>query len=191
MTEVFEEEAQISAGLLQKGKILVYPTDTIWGIGCSVRFPESVGRVARIKGRDPVKSPILLVDSISMLHRFVRRIHPRIETLLSHHIRPLTVVYPDPQNLPNDVLAEDGSAALRICLDPFCRRIIQLLDDCLLSSSANFSNQPSPAHFGEIPRALLDQVDYVVHYRQDDVQLGQASTLIRYNSAGNIEVLRP
>ncbi|MBP8724782.1 MAG: Sua5/YciO/YrdC/YwlC family protein [Saprospiraceae bacterium] len=191
MIAVFEEEAQISAGLLQKGKILVYPTDTIWGIGCCVRFPESVARISTIKGRDPGKSPILLVDSIAMLHRFVRRIHPRIETLLSHHIRPLTVVYPDPQNLPDDVLAEDGSVALRICFDPFCRRVIQLLDDCLLSTSANFSNQPSPTHFGEIPKTLLEQADYVVHYRQDERESGQASTLIRYNHAGNIEVLRP
>ncbi|MBK8956176.1 MAG: threonylcarbamoyl-AMP synthase [Saprospiraceae bacterium] len=185
------EEAQMAANLLKQGKTLLYPTDTIWGIGCSIAFPDAILKIYEIKGRDVQKSPILLVSSLEMLNRYIVRIHPRIDTLLSLHERPLTVIYPKTKDLPDLVLAQDGSVAMRICKDPFCKAMIELTNEPLISTSANLSGQLSPGKFDEISDEIKQKVDYVVKHRQNDREYGLASTIIRYDPEGEIEVIRP
>ncbi len=186
----FESELESLVGLLKEGKIILYPTDTIWGIGCDIHFSESVDRIFKIKKRSTAKSMILLVDSIDMLKRYVERVHPRIETLMSYHTRPLTVIYPRTKNLPDHVLAEDRSVAIRVCEDPFCKELIRRLDSPIISTSANFSNDDPPSNFAEIPEDLKSMVDYVVRYRQNDRTPNQPSTIIKYDKSGEFEVIR-
>ena len=120
----FEEEAQHVISLLKEGKVILYPTDTVWGIGCLVSFPKSIERIFEIKRRPRSKSMILLVDSIPMLKQYIKSIHPRVETLMGYHSRPLTVIYPESKNLDPSISATDGSIAIRVCEDPFCKLLI-------------------------------------------------------------------
>lgn len=186
-----DEEATYCARLVSTGKVILYPTDTIWGMGCSIRFPETLERIFQIKERPASKSTILLVDSMEMLKRFVKRIHPRVETLLTLHNRPLTVIYPDPIGIPEYLLAQDGSVALRICKDLFCEKLIQQLNEPIVSTSANISGSPSPTSFGSIETCIKENVDYIVQYRQNDVTPSEASTIIRYDSEGELTIVRP
>jgi len=186
-----DEEATYCARLVSTGKVILYPTDTIWGMGCSIRFPETLERIFLIKERPASKSTILLVDSMEMLKRFVKRIHPRVETLLTLHNRPLTVIYPDPIGIPEYLLAQDGSVALRICKDPFCEKLIHQLNEPIVSTSANISGSPSPTSFASIEPCIKEHVDYIVHYRQNDVTPSEASTIIRYDSEGELTIVRP
>ncbi|MBK9109134.1 MAG: threonylcarbamoyl-AMP synthase [Saprospiraceae bacterium] len=190
MNPRYFEEAIETAQLLSTGKIILYPTDTIWGLGCSIHFKNSISRIYEIKGRDIQKSPILLVSSLEMLNRYIHRIHPRIDTLLSYHQRPLTVIFPKTKDLPDEVLASDGSVAIRICQDPFCKIMIEALNAPILSTSANLSNEPSPRIFTEISESIKQNVDYIVRHRQNEMTEGVASTIIRYDKDGEIIVLR-
>ena len=185
------EEATYCARLVSTGKVILYPTDTIWGMGCSIRFPETLERIFQIKERPASKSTILLVDSMEMLKRFVKRIHPRVETLLTLHNRPLTVIYPDPIGIPEYLLAQDGSVALRICKDLFCEKLIHQLNEPIVSTSANISGSPSPTSFASIETCIKENVDYIVQYRQNDVTPSEASTIIRYDSEGELTIVRP
>lgn len=186
-----EEEATYCARLVSTGKVILYPTDTIWGMGCSIRFPEALERIFQIKERPASKSTILLVDSMEMLKRFVKRIHPRVETLLTLHNRPLTVIYPDPIGIPDYLLAQDGSVALRICKDLFCEKLIHQLNEPIVSTSANISGSPPPTSFASVETCIKENVDYIVHYRQSDQNPSEASTIIRYDSEGELTIVRP
>jgi L-threonylcarbamoyladenylate synthase len=186
----FQEDAEKAIELLLKGGIVLYPTDTIWGLGCSASFPESVKRIFEIKRRPIEKSVILLVDSLDMLKRYVGSIHPRVETLMGYHNRPMTVIYPEAKNLDASLLATDGSIAIRICRDPFCQSLIRGIDRPLISTSANLSGDSPPRYFSDIPKALLTAVDYVVRYRQDDQSIQEPSMIIRYAQDGELEFIR-
>lgn len=175
---------------LNDGKVLLYPTDTIWGIGCSTAFPEALDRLYDIKQRPENKASILLVDSLAMLKKYIDHIHPRVETLMGFHKRPLTVIYRNSKNLDPRFAAQDGSIAIRVCEDAFCRALIQEIKCPIVSTSANFSGKNAPAHFGEIDPLLIQQVDYVVKYRQDDTSENQVSSIIRFDLEGELEFIR-
>lgn len=175
---------------LKDGKVLLYPTDTIWGLGCSTDFPEALERLYEIKKRPGNKAAILLVDSIDMLKKYIDYIHPRVETLMGFHKRPLTVIYKNAKNLDPRFTAKDGSIAIRVCEDVFCKALIQEIKGPLVSTSANFNGIDAPAHFGEIDPLLIQQVDYVVKYRQDDTSKNQVSSIIRFDPEGELEFIR-
>jgi L-threonylcarbamoyladenylate synthase len=187
---LYEEEAKHVIELLRNGKVILYPTDTIWGIGCLVSYPESVDRIFSIKKRPKSKSMILLVDSIAMLKKYIVSIHPRIETLMGYHNRPLTVIYPQAKNLDPSIVAEDGSIAIRVCEDPFCKMLIEGVQTPLISSSANIADQNSPSTFGEISSEIISSVDYVVRYRQNDNTPREPSVIIKYEPDGELIFVR-
>lgn len=186
----FEEEARHVIELLKEGKIILYPTDTIWGIGCLTSFPESVDRIFSIKKRPRSKAMILLVDSIPMLKKYIVSIHPRVETLMGYHTRPLTVIYPRAKNLDASIVAEDGSIAIRVCEDPFCKMLIEGVQMPLISSSANIADQMPPSTFGEISSEIISAVDYVVRYRQNDMIPGEPSVIVKYEPDGELVFVR-
>lgn len=178
------------ASLLQRGNVICYPTDTIWGIGCDALHQASVDRISTIKGRTPEKGYVLLVSSIDMLKRFVPKMPPRLETLLSHHQRPLTMIYAETVGLPDWVKAPDGSAAIRVATDEFCRELIETFGGPIISTSANKSGEPFPTTFGGISSEILVAVDYVVKYRQDDKEPAEPSPIAKLDRYLELEFIR-
>lgn len=172
------------------GDTFLFPTDTIWGIGCDATNTTAVQRIYDLKRRIPEKPYVLLVSSIEMLKKYVYQIHPRIETLLLFHKRPLSVVYPGAINLPPISIAEDGSVAIRVVQDQFCRKLINAVGRPLVATSANISNQPFPGNFGEISSEILSGVDQVVKLRQDEKKVNNPSVLITIDKRGEIVFLR-
>ncbi len=186
--QAYDVEPVIAA--LERGGTILFPTDTIWGVGCDATNEAAIEKVFQLKQRDRSKSFILLVSSISMLKNYVHFIHPRVETLLGYHARPLTVVYERGIRLPPLALAPDGSVAIRICKDPFCNELIEQFGKPVIATSANISNEPMPTHFGEISSAVIVGVDYVVKYRQMDKDMGKASTIARLAADEELVFLR-
>ncbi len=178
------------SSLLEQGGVILYPTDTIWGLGCDATNIEAIEKITQIKGRAPEKGFVVLVDSLEMLKNYVNYIHPKIETLLSYHKRPLTVIYPDPKNLPTKVYALDGSVGIRITRDDFCKELIWSTGKPLISTSANISGEPFPANFGEISSDIIRLVDYVVKYRQNDHTLHEPSVIVKMSGKKELEFLR-
>lgn len=172
------------------GDIFLFPTDTIWGIGCDATNPTAVQRIYNLKKRVPDKPYVLLVSSIEMIKDFVEQVNPRIETLLMHHTRPLSVVYPKAINLPPISVAKDGSVAIRVVKDKFCQQLINAVGRPLVATSANISNQPFPGNFGEISSEILSGVDQVVKLRQDEKTINNPSVMIKLDKQGEVVFLR-
>jgi len=162
MLDIIDEALEV----VQKGGIILYPTDTIWGLGCDPFDQTAVDKILKLKNREPEKAFILLVSSVDMLKKYVLRLHPRIETLLSYHKRPLTIVYDNPVNLPESIIAKDGTIGIRVTTDSFCRHFIDKLGKPLVSTSANVSGQPFPPNFSAISTEIKEGVDHVVNLRQ-------------------------
>ncbi len=175
---------------LEKGGIILYPTDTIWGIGCDATNAKAIDRIFSLKKRDRSKPFILLVSSIEMLKKHVAFVHPRVETLLLYHERPLTIIYDKAINLPENAVGPGGSVGIRILKDDFCKQLIERLGKPIVSSSANISDEPFPNHFGEISSAVIVGADYVVKHRQLDKEMGAPSVVARMGEDGELEFLR-
>ncbi len=179
---MFENEKFLEIlNTLRQGGVILYPTDTIWGIGCDATNETAVNKISEIKNRQPEKGYVLLVDSLEMLKKYVGDIHPRVETLLAYHSRPLTIIYDESFGVASNVLAPDGSVAIRITQDVFCRELIKQLGKPIVSTSANQSGQPFPAHYGEISSNILELVDLVVKYKQDNKERSEPSVIARFN----------
>ncbi len=179
-----------AARVLQAGGVILYPTDTIWGIGCDATRAEAIERVYAIKRRRPDKPFLLLADSVEMIRQYVGYVHPRIETLLAYHQRPLTIIYEGARNLPENLVAPDGSIGIRIPQDDFCRELVRRLGKPVVSTSANVSGAPFPAHFGEVSSEVIEQMDYVVRYRQWDTEPAEPSVVARVAADGELIFLR-
>jgi len=177
---------------LEAGGLILYPTDTIWGIGCDATDPVAVEKVFNLKNRPRHKPFILLVSSIQMLKNYVEQLHPRLETLLIYHERPLTIIYDQAKNLPSNAIADGGSVGIRLVQDPFCKALIENFGKPVVGTSANISDQPFPNNFGEVSSAVIQGVDCVVKYRQADKEKRQPSVIARLNDPvrGELEFLR-
>ncbi len=178
------------ASLLQKGNIICYPTDTIWGIGCDALHQTAVDRITMLKGRAPDMGYVLLVSNVEMLKRFVPKMPPRLETLLAHHQRPLTIIYAHSIGLPDWVKAPNGSVAIRVATDEFCLELIEAFGGPIISTSANKHGDPFPPTFGGISSEILAGVDYVVKYRQDDKEPAEPSSIAFLDRYQELEFIR-
>lgn len=179
-----------AARVLARGGLILYPTDTIWGVGCDATDAAAVASVYKLKRRDPAKSFVILVNSVEMLRQYVAHLHPRLETLLVYHERPLTVIYDEGANLAPNVTAPNGSIAIRIPQDKYCLDLITAANKPLVASSANVSNEPFPAHFGEVSSEIIQGVDFVEKYRQRDKTRREPSVIVRLSKRGDLEFLR-
>ena len=184
------EDVEAAVEALKSGGIILYPTDTIWGLGCDASNEESIKKIYGLKRRPEDKPLILLVDGIEMLKEYAADVHPRIETLLSLHERPLTVVYRKVKGLPGILYAQGSTVAIRIVMDSFCKEMIRTFGGPIVSTSANLSGTPYPAHFGEIDQAVINGVDYVVKHRQDEHIPGTPSVVATFNAKGQLDFLR-
>lgn len=186
----FDEDIKASLETLRKGGIILYPTDTIWGIGCDATNQQAVERIFRIKSRDENKSLLVLVNGDNMLDRYVQDIPEIVFELTSVSDSPLTIIYPKGKNLATGVCAEDGSVGIRICNEEFCSELISRFRKPIVSTSANFSGKPSPENYNKIEKSVIDAVDYVVKYRQDDRRKQSASPVIKVELNGTIKIIR-
>jgi L-threonylcarbamoyladenylate synthase len=189
---MFENEKieEILTALKNSGVILL-PTDTIWGLSADITDDSAIEKIISIKKRVPEKGFICLVDSLEMLKTYVGKLHPRIETLLHYHHRPLTVIY-DAPILPvsKHICANDGSIAIRIVQDPFCANLIKLFGKPIVSTSANVSGSPFPTGFGSISSEILQQVDFVVRYKQHTKETVMPSTIVRLSNDEELDFIR-
>lgn len=181
----------VCAAKLQDGNTILYPTDTIWGLGCDATQHDAVERIYSIKQRPIDKPMILLVDSVDMLKNYVEQIHPRIETLLMYHQRPLTLIYNQAKNLPQISFSKDGTVAIRISNDDFSQALIRKFGKPIISTSANISDETTPSFYHEISTKVKDLVDYIVPYGQEDTTIKDPSVIARLDLEGNLELIRP
>jgi L-threonylcarbamoyladenylate synthase len=177
--------------VLKQGGVILYPTDTIWGIGCDATNNEAVERVYRIKERPAGKSMLVLVSDIKMAEQYTFDTPPLIWEIMLSALDPLTLIFPHARNFAENLPAADGSIGIRLTQDPFCAELIRLFGKPIVSSSANPSSFMPPRHFLDISQELIDAVDYVVEWRQDDMQDGRPSTVVKLRDDGEMEMLRP
>ncbi|MCB0515302.1 MAG: L-threonylcarbamoyladenylate synthase [Chitinophagales bacterium] len=183
--------AQALSIIEAKGTIL-YPTDTIWGIGCHAMYEEAITKIFAIKGRSSSNPFILLVRDVPMLSKFLGYTpSPEMLTMLEQSQRPTTVIYPHAQNIPAFAKATDGSVGIRICRQTFCQKLLQKMNAPLVSTSANFSGEASPQNFAAISPALKQGIDFIVPEKNaDSSSAGVASRIIKINENGEIFIIR-
>jgi L-threonylcarbamoyladenylate synthase len=177
--------------VLNAGGLLLYPTDTIWGIGCDATNGAAIKRIYALKQRDDAKSLIVLLAEAKDIFKYVANPHPDIVGVISAFDRPTTVIYEQAIGLPDNLVNQDGSIAIRVTKDPFCKSLIKRLKKPLVSTSANISGEPSPASFAGIAQEIKDGVDYIADYRRDEETAVAPSRILRIQADGSIIVIRP
>ncbi len=176
--------------VLKQGGTILFPTDTIWGIGCDATNEQAVEKVYHLKQRDRSKPLIALASDIQMIKQYVTQIHPKVETLLEFHTRPITVIYDHRQGFPSNVINKDNTIGMRIPQDKFCKTLIASFGRPIVASSANISNEAFPKNFSEISSSLIQKVDFTIPYRQNDNQFLPPSSIVRLTSNEELEFIR-
>jgi L-threonylcarbamoyladenylate synthase len=176
--------------VLKNGGVILYPTDTIWGIGCDATNDTAVQRIYQIKKRADSKSMLVLMENPALLDRYVVEVPEIAWDLVEVATTPLTVIYPGAKNLAKNLIAEDGSIGIRFTKEAFTSHLLQRFRRPIVSTSANVSGEKSPAVFDEISEEIKSQVDYVVEYRQNDNSPAQPSSIIKLGLGGQIEIIR-
>jgi L-threonylcarbamoyladenylate synthase len=187
---IFDEDIRNSLKILKEGGVILYPTDTVWGLGCDATNNEAVEKIFRIKSRNDSRSLIILVDSEAMLERYVYDIPEIALDLIEVSETPITIIYPKAKNLASSIPAEDGSVGIRVCKDKFCNELIGRFRKPIVSTSANMSGETSPSHFMEIPDKIIQAVDYTVEYKREDRQKHHPSPVIKVEHNGVIKIIR-
>ncbi len=175
---------------MREGGVILYPTDTIWGIGCDATNEDAVRRVYEIKQRQDSKVMLVLVDSSVKVDFYVRDVPEVAWDLIDLADKPLTIIYSGARNLAANLLAEDGSVGIRVTNEEFSRRLCQQFRKAIVSTSANISGQPSPQNFGEISEEVKSAVDYIVGYRQEEMSNPKPSSIIKLDKGGVIKIIR-
>ncbi|MBL7926252.1 MAG: threonylcarbamoyl-AMP synthase [Bacteroidia bacterium] len=185
-----ENDIQQCLKILKSGGIILYPTDTVWGIGCDARNEAAVQRIFNLKQRADNKAMIVLLENENQLNKYVRQVPAIAWDLIEFTAQPLTIIYENAGSVAPALLAENNSLAIRICKEPFCNKLIHKLGRPLVSTSANISSQPTAASFNQIDSAIINGVDYVVSYRQNDTTVKQPSKIIALKNNGEIKIIR-
>ena len=190
-----KEDLQQALRVLREGGVIVYPTDTVWGIGCDATNAEAVAKIFTIKQRQDSKSMLVLLDSPAKLQYYVSDIPDAAWQLLeatdeNEDAKPLTIIYPGARNLAPNLIAEDGSIGIRITNEPFTKALCAQLRHPIVSTSANISGEPAPSVFREINGVILDNTDYCCQFRRDDETPHEPSSIIKVNSDGSFKIIR-
>jgi L-threonylcarbamoyladenylate synthase len=186
----FETQVEGALEMLRRGNIILYPTDTIWGIGCDATNQEAVRRIYQIKNREDSKSMIILVAEERDVLQYVAAPDIAVFDFIEEQTRPTTIIFEQAIGLPDNLIAEDGSVAIRIVRDEFCRHLIKRLRKPIVSTSANISGQPSPQNFPDISTDIKNSVDHIVQWKQDDTTIAQPSQIIKWNNDGTRITMR-
>lgn len=176
----FQNDVEHSLEILRNGGVILYPTDTIWGLGCDATNEVAVKRIYEIKQREDTKSLIILVADERDVLQYVAAPDLAVFDFIQQQTRPTTVIFEQAINLPHNLIAQDGSIAIRIVQDEFCKHIIKRLRKPIVSTSANISGEPSPQKFSDISVQIKNAVDHIVQWRQDDATAAQPSQIIKW-----------
>lgn len=187
---MLKDEVNKAFEVLKNGGLILYPTDTIWGIGCDATNAEAVEKVFKLKGRAEEKSLIVLLDSDSKLQSYIKEVPEIAYDLIEYTENPLTIVYSGAKNLAPNAIAKDGSIGIRIVRHEFCQQLLQRFRKPIISTSANLSGKPSPAIFDDIDETILNGVDYVVNWEQDDRKEKKPSTIMKLEPGGLFSFIR-
>ena len=174
---------------IKKGGTILYPTDTIWGLGCDATNEEACQKILQLKNRPEEKSFILLVDGFNMIERYIPEFHEICYELADCAVKPMTIIYPNAKGLAASVLAIDGSVGIRITEDPNCLKLIRGLRKPLVSTSANLSGQPSPTCFDDIDKSIKEKVDFILKERLTEKMI-TPSQIIKIGISGDVKILR-
>lgn len=184
------DDLKQSLETLRSGGVILYPTDTIWGLGCDALNVAAIEKIYAIKGRDKTKSLIILLENENQLESYVREVPDVAYQLIEYSERPITIIYPGAKNLPEALIGPGGTIAIRVVRHDFCSPLLQRFRRPIVSTSANLSTQPSPTNFSDIHPDLIEQVDYVVQYGQEIPGDGQPSILMKLEPGGKFEFIR-
>lgn len=185
-----EDDIKNAIKILKEGGIILYPTDTVWGIGCDATNQKAVARIFEIKHRDDSKAMICLVDSDARLQRFVRNVPAVAWDLLELANKPTTVILDNAVNLAPNLIAEDGSIAMRITHESFSKELCYRFQKPLVSTSANISGQPAAQNYCDISEEILDAVDYVCWTRRQEHKPHKPSSIIKLSENGEVKIIR-
>ena len=187
---MLRDEIEKALKVLKEGGVILYPTDTVWGLGCDATNEDAVAKISKIKGREEDKSFIILLDNDSKLQSYVNEVPEVAYDLIEYTENPLTIVFSNAKNLAKNVINKDGSIGIRIVKHNFCQQLVQRFRKPITSTSANISGQPSPAIFDEISMEILDAVDYIVDWEQELKEKKKPSTIMKLAPDGQFSFIR-
>lgn len=190
MTKAMMEDIKKACEVLRAGGLILYPTDTVWGIGCDATNEEAVHKIYALKQREDSKAMLVLVDNAVKVDFYVKEVPPVAWDLLEVATNPLTIIYAGARNLAPNLLAEDGSVGIRVTEEEFSKQLCFRFRKAIVSTSANISGEPSPKNFAEISDAVKQGVDYIVGYRQNDKQKRKPSSIIKLGPTGELKIIR-
>ena len=187
--EKLKEEVRKTCEVLKNGGIVLYPTDTIWGIGCDATNEEAVKRIYELKHREDSKAMLVLLDDVGKLASYVEVPDVAYE-LLEVNDKPMTIIYPNAKNLAKNLIAQDRTIGIRITSEAFTKALLYRFRKPIVSTSANISGESSPKCFAEISDAVKSAVDYVVDFRQEETSNPAPSSIIKLGAGGEIQIIR-
>jgi L-threonylcarbamoyladenylate synthase len=190
MEQNLDVEIEKTIQILKKGGVILYPTDTIWGIGCDATNNKAAEKIYKIKQRAHQQSFIILLDDADKLKDYVEHVPSIAYDLISQYVRPLTIIYPKAKNIAKNVMAEDGSIAIRIVNELFCKTLIREFGKPIVSTSANISGEGNPISFPAISEMIKSAVDYAVEWERNVIREVNPSTIIRLFNNGTFDVVR-
>lgn len=185
-----KEDIEKCLDILRQGGVILYPTDTIWGLGCDATNGAAIEKVYKIKQRSDSKAMLVLLENENLLPSYIKEVPEIAWDLIDVGEKPLTIIYPGAKNLAPNLIAEDGSIGIRITREEFTARLIQKFRKPIVSTSANISGEPAPGNFGEITEKVKMSVDYIVQYRQDDYSRSSSSGIIKLDVTGQFQIIR-
>lgn len=186
----FENDIEESLKVLQGGGLILYPTDTIWGIGCDATNEEAVAKIYQLKNRPDQKAMIILLADERDINKYVTQPHIEIYDYIKGVTKPTTIIYDGAIDLADNLINEDGTVAIRLVDEPFCKHLIKRFRKPIVSTSANISGYPSPLIFNDIDVKIIEGVDYVVKYRQDDNTPAAPSSIVKWHKDGTYTIIR-
>lgn len=190
MNDRLKDEIKKACDVMQKGGVILYPTDTVWGIGCDATNEEAVKKVYEIKKREDSKAMLVLVDNPVKVDFYVQEVPAVAWDLIDMTTKPLTIIYDGARNLAQNLIAEDGSLGIRVTEEEFSKQLCFRFRKAVVSTSANISGEPTPMTFAEISEEIKQAVDYIVDYRQNEKANSKPSSIIKLGKGGTVKVIR-
>ena len=185
-----EDDIKQACKVMHQGGVILYPTDTVWGIGCDATNFQAVERVFQIKHRNDNKAMLVLVDNPVKAERYVQQIPSLAWDLMELSVKPLTIIFPQACNLAPNLLGTDGSIGIRITKERFSQKLCERFRKPIVSTSANVSGQPTPLTYAQISQEIKQAVDYIVRFRQDEINKAVPSSIIRMETTGVVQIIR-
>lgn len=190
MKFIMKNEIKNAIEVLRQGGVILYPTDTIWGLGCDATNEKAVQRIYSIKKRAESKSMLVLIDSDAKLQAYIEVVPDMAWDLIALTDKPLTIIYPGAKNLASNLISEDGTIGIRVTSEVFSKTLCERFRKPIVSTSANISGEKAPSCFEEISPEIIEAVDYVVNFRQEDTTPAKASSIIKLGVGNEIEIIR-